>query len=114
MINGFLAGNQIPKAITHTCLVFIPKVDNVQAFNDLRPISLSNFSCKIISSLMNKQLSPLMNKLISPNQIGFIKGRSITENIMKTQDMVHNISKPSIYGNVVLKLDMTKAYDGVS
>ncbi|XP_019266683.1 PREDICTED: uncharacterized protein LOC109244105 [Nicotiana attenuata] len=83
-------------------------------FAELRPISLSNFSCKILSKLVNQRLSPLMQKLVSPNQTGFIKGRSITENIMLTQDMVHNIVKPSASGNVVLKLDMAKAYDRVS
>lgn len=114
MILDFFAGNQIPKAITHTCLTLFPKVDCPQSFTELRPISLSNFSCKIISKMMNQRLSPLMQKLVSPNQTGFIKGRSITENIMPTQDMVHNITKPSPYGNVVLKLDMAKAYDRVS
>nr|XP_033510896.1 uncharacterized protein LOC117275700 [Nicotiana tomentosiformis] len=84
MISDFFEGNQIPKAITHTCLILIPKVDNPHAFNELRPISLSNFSCKIISSLVNQRLSPLMNKLISPYQTGLIKERSITENIMMT------------------------------
>ncbi|XP_075097863.1 uncharacterized protein LOC142175183 [Nicotiana tabacum] len=44
---------------------------------------------------------------------GFIKGSSITENIMMTQNMVHNITKPSTNGNVVLKVDMPKAYDRV-
>lgn len=114
MVLDFFAGNQIPKAITHTCLILIRKVDCPQTFNDLRPISLSNFSCKIISSLLNQRLSPLLHKLISPNQTGFIKGRSITDNITMTQEMVHNISKPSAYGNVVLKLGMAKAYDRVS
>lgn len=54
-----------------------------------------------------------MQKLVSPNQTGFIKGRSITKNIMLTQDMVHNIAKPSSGGNVILKLDMAKVYDKV-
>ncbi|XP_075112636.1 uncharacterized protein LOC142182308 [Nicotiana tabacum] len=103
-------GNQIPKAMTHTCLILIPKVDNPLSFNELRPISLDNFSCKIISSLVNQRLSPFMNKIISPYQIGFIKRRSITESIMMTQDMVHNNTKPSTHGNVVLKVDMAKAY----
>ncbi|XP_009621758.1 uncharacterized protein [Nicotiana tomentosiformis] len=86
-------------------------VECPQSFTELRPISLSNFSCKILSKLVNWRLSPLMQKLVSPNQTGFIKGRSITKNIMLTQDMVHNIAKPSSGGNVILKLDMAKAYD---
>lgn len=63
--------------------------------------------------LVNQRLSSLMQKLVSPNQTRFIKGRSITKNIMLTQDMVHNIVKPSASGNVVLKFDMAKAYNRV-
>nr|XP_009626730.1 uncharacterized protein LOC104117382 [Nicotiana tomentosiformis] len=102
--HSVVKGTDIPKALTHTFLVLLPKMDSPQSFTELRPISLSNFSCKIISKLMNQRLSPLMQKLVSPNQTGFIKGRSITENIMLTQDMIHNINESSLAGNVVLKL----------
>lgn len=44
-----------------TCLILISKMDNPRAFTDLLPISLSNFSCKIISSLVNRRLNSLMN-----------------------------------------------------
>lgn len=50
MVLDFFAGNQIPKAFTHTCLVLIPKVDYPQSFIEVRPINLNNFSCKILSS----------------------------------------------------------------
>lgn len=63
---------------------------------------------------MNQRLGHFMNKLVSPNQTCFIKVRSITENIMLTQDMVNNITRPSPHGNIVIKLDMIKAYDRVS
>ncbi|KAG5606087.1 hypothetical protein H5410_027579 [Solanum commersonii] len=37
------------------------------------------------------------------------KGRSISENIMLAQEIIHQIKKPTIGSNVVIKLDMTKA-----
>lgn len=54
-----------------------------------------------------------MHKIISPYHIGFIKGRSISDNILLTQELVHNINKSPNLGNVVIKLNMTKAYDRV-
>lgn len=77
ILDFFFVGNQIPRELSHTCLILLPKVDFPQSFTELRHISLSNFSFKIISKLVNQRLSPLMHKLISPNQTGFIKGRSL-------------------------------------
>lgn len=55
-----------------------------------------------------------MSKIISPNQSGFMKNRSISDNIILTQELVHNMKRPNINGNVIFKLDMTKAFDRVS
>lgn len=52
-----------------------------------------------------------MYKVISPHQASFVKDRSIKNNIMLTQEMVHNISKPGVNGNVVMKPDMIKTFD---
>uniref|UniRef100_M1A3C1 Reverse transcriptase n=1 Tax=Solanum tuberosum TaxID=4113 RepID=M1A3C1_SOLTU len=52
--------------------------------------------------------------LIASNQSGFVKGRSIFENILLTQEIVAHIRLRGKAANVVLKLDMAKAYDRVS
>ncbi|XP_070011018.1 uncharacterized protein [Nicotiana sylvestris] len=54
-----------------------------------------------------------MDKIISPNQTSFIKGRTISDNVMLTQELVHNIRKPNSGGNIILKLDMANAFDRV-
>ncbi|XP_059288678.1 uncharacterized protein LOC132042067 [Lycium ferocissimum] len=45
---------------------------------------------------------------------GFVKGRSIVENILLVQEIVHDMRLRGRPANVVIKLDMTKAYDRVS
>nr|XP_016462864.1 PREDICTED: uncharacterized protein LOC107785952 [Nicotiana tabacum] len=80
----------------------------------MRPISLSNFSNKIISRVVHERLVDLLPSLISPNQAGFIKGRSIVENILLTQEIITDIRLRGKPSNVVIKLDMAKAYDRVS
>lgn len=83
-------------------------------FSDMRPISLSKFSCKIITKILSIRLNRLLSKMISENQSGFIKGRLITESILLTQEIVQSIKRKNKGGNVVIKLDMAKAYDRMS
>ncbi|XP_059310173.1 uncharacterized protein LOC132061355 [Lycium ferocissimum] len=83
-------------------------------FSQIRPISLSKFTNKILSKIITIRLAPILPKLISENQSGFIKGRLITENILLTQEIVHGIKGGKDQGNLVMKLDMPKAYDKVS
>ncbi|XP_049378041.1 uncharacterized protein LOC125842768 [Solanum stenotomum] len=97
VIHAFFCGQMIPKYFSHSCIVLLPKVTNPNKLTEFRPISLSNFTSKIISKLS-----------------GFIKGRSISENIMLAQEIIHQIRKPNIGSNVIIKLDMAKAYDRVS
>ncbi|XP_042979857.1 uncharacterized protein LOC122310040 [Carya illinoinensis] len=62
---------------------------------------------------MVNRLSPLLANIISPEQGAFLSGRSIFDNISMTQEMIHSINKPAYGGNVVLKIDMAKAFDSV-
>lgn len=107
-------GKGLTKFFSHTCLVLIPKIDSPPSFSDFRPISLSNFSNKIISKILSLRLNPLLHKLISPNQSDFVKDRLIYENMLLAQEIIHNISDKNKGGNVVIKLDMAKAYDRMS
>ncbi|XP_060210957.1 uncharacterized protein LOC132637971 [Lycium barbarum] len=110
----FFMKGKMTKFFSHTLLVLIPKVESPSNFTEFRPISLSNFSSKIITKLISRRLNPLLPLMISENQSGFLKGRLITENVQLTQEIVQNIKCKNKGGNVVIKLDMAKAYDGMS
>ncbi|KAH0772311.1 hypothetical protein KY290_016292 [Solanum tuberosum] len=114
VIHAFFCGQMIPKYFSHSCIVLLPKVNSPNKLNEFKPISLSNFTSKIISKIVSSRLSPILPNLVSLNQTGFVKGRSISENIMLAQEIIHHIKKPNIGSNVVIKLDMAKAYDRVS
>jgi len=115
MVRAFFNGHELPKCVTHTNLVLLPKKKEVCTFSDLRPISLSNFTNKVVSRVIHERLVGLLPNLISEEQAGFVKGRSIVENILLTQEIVTDMRLRIKAGpNVVLKLDMTKAYDRLS
>ncbi|XP_075099940.1 uncharacterized protein LOC142176380 [Nicotiana tabacum] len=115
MVRALFNGHELPKCVTHTNLVLLPKEKKVTTFSDLRPISLSNFSNKVISRVVHERLVKFLPSLISEEQSGFVKGRNIVENILLTQEIVTDIRLRTKAGpNVILKLDMTKAYDRLS
>lgn len=86
VVQYFFCGHSMPKYFSHACLVLLPKVEHPNKLSDFRPISLSNFTNKVISKLNCLRLAPILPLLISDNQSGFVTGRSIFENIMLAQE----------------------------
>uniref|UniRef100_A0A0V0IXG7 Putative ovule protein n=2 Tax=Solanum chacoense TaxID=4108 RepID=A0A0V0IXG7_SOLCH len=114
MVRVFFCGQELPRFITHTNMILILKKEVVNNFGDLRPISLSTFTNKIISRMLHERLVAVLPGIISQHQAGFMKGRSITENVFLAQEIVRDINRRNKLTNVVVELDMTKAYDRVS
>jgi hypothetical protein len=83
------------------------------SFDKFRPISLCSVVYKICSKLIVNRLSAVLCRLVSEEQGAFLPGRSIFENISLTQELVQDINKPIRGGNIMMKIDMAKAYDTV-
>jgi hypothetical protein len=105
--NGFLL-----KEFNHTHLALIPKIDKPLKVTQFRPISLTNFSYKIISKILANRFKPLLHKIISPNQSAFLQGRSIQDNSVLAHELFHTMKQKRGRGGLMaLKLDMEKAFD---
>ncbi|KAF3632412.1 hypothetical protein FXO38_26175 [Capsicum annuum] len=50
----------------------------------------------------------VLPKIISKNQSNFVKGRSITENVLLAQKIIRDITRRNKLHNIVVKLDMAK------
>ncbi|XP_026443850.1 uncharacterized protein LOC113344004 [Papaver somniferum] len=105
---------KIPNGINSSFIVLIPKNCKSDAIKDYRPIGLSNFFFKIITKILATRLGKVLNKLISEEQVAFMKGRNIHENIALASELISEISTERKYGNVGLKLDIAQAFDTLS
>lgn len=112
-VRQFFNGAFLPRSITATSIVLLPKKDNPEAWSDYRPISLCNVSNKIFTKILSEGLAPILPKVIAPNQSGFVKGRLLNDNVLLAQEMFHELHRNNPTPNVALKLDMAKAYDRV-
>ncbi|KAI0497186.1 hypothetical protein KFK09_020408 [Dendrobium nobile] len=62
---------------------------------------------------MNRLMLILLN-IISPYQMGFVKGHAITDNILLAQEYCHDLDVKVRGGNMIMKLDIAKAYDNIN
>ena len=78
-----------------------------------RPISLLNYDYKIAASALVKRLQGVISDLISHDQVGYIKGRSLAENIRLIEDVFYYVQNYSSKG-IALLSDFKKAFDCLS
>ncbi|KAI5313939.1 hypothetical protein L3X38_043115 [Prunus dulcis] len=118
-IQGFTAdlftGQAIPKPLNSTQIVLIPKIPNPEVVSQFRPISLCNFSYKILSKILANRLKPHLPSIISPTQNAFVPDRQIQDNILVAHEVFHalKLKKSKKKFEMGVKLDMNKAYDRV-
>ena len=125
---GIFVGNEVTDAmldflhfgnmeldINYTHIVLIPKIKKLEKMANFRPISLCNVIYKITSKVLANWLKLILPQIISPSQSAFVPGRLITDNVLipyETLNAMH-IIKNGKKGALVLKLDVSKAYDKV-
>nr|XP_027067829.1 uncharacterized protein LOC113693496 [Coffea arabica] len=112
-VQAFFQGMRLPRSFTSTSILLLPKVAGATQWKDFRPISLCNVCSKIISKIVSDRLGRVLPALVDPWQTGFVPGRGITDNILLTQELVADLDRRLKHPNLMLKLDMEKAYDRV-
>ncbi|KAG6783515.1 hypothetical protein POTOM_012964 [Populus tomentosa] len=110
----FFTNNSLPRCVNATRVALVPKVENPSSMHDFRPISCCNILYKCISKIIVSRLKSVLNDIIGPAQSAFLPGRSISDAILLTQELMHNSHLSNGPSNCALKIDLQKAFDTVS
>jgi hypothetical protein len=103
------------KDLNSTYIALIPMSKNPVCLIDYRPISLCNVLYKLISKVLANGIKEVLPAIISPYQSAFILGHLVTDNILAVYETLHTMHSQmySKLGFMVVKLDMSKAYNRV-
>ncbi|GJR41849.1 hypothetical protein Tco_1309952 [Tanacetum coccineum] len=112
-VRDFFLNGQILKEINHTFIALISKIPTPLRINDYQPISCCNMIYKCISKILTNRIIEGVSEVVSENQSAFIPGRNISDNILITQELMHNYHRKRGYPRCAFKVDIQKAYDTV-
>ncbi|GLT51810.1 hypothetical protein SLA2020_251920 [Shorea laevis] len=113
-VNNALRDGYFEHTLLQAHITLIPKGDCPDIIQKFRPICLLNVAYKVLSKVIVNRLRPFLQHLIGPFQNSFLAGRSTTNNIILTQEVVHSMRKKrGRKGAIVFKIDLHKAFDSI-
>lgn len=110
-VQQFFSLGSIPRQVNAAILALIPKKPNLSHVSDYRPISYCTTIDKCVVKILANRIHNALPHLISQNQAAFIRGRSISDNILLAHELVHNYHWTGISLRSVVKIDLHKAFD---
>jgi len=115
MVLNVLNMNMSISSINRTNITLVPKINNPSKMTNFRPISLSNVVYKLVAKVLANRLKIVLPHIISKNQSVFLSERLITDNVLVAFELMHYLEhkKEGEENFMVVKLDMSKAYDHV-
>lgn len=114
MMSDFHRTGKLEKSINCSFIALIPKTDNPNEIADFRPICLVSSLYKIVAKVLAQRLKAVIGNLVSETQCAFIRGKQIFDGILIANEVIHSMDKMvGNEGNLILKLDFSKAYDCV-
>lgn len=113
-VRHFFNTSDMLRQVNATVITLIPKFPGASSLKDFRPISLCNTVYKVISRLLSARLKLLAPLAIQNNQVGFVKGRLLCENVLLASELVKDFDKPGPTRRGCLQIDISKAFDNLN
>lgn len=110
-VKEFFRNGKLLKDMNITAITLIPKKPEACCLTDYRPISCCNIVYKLISKIIANRLKPILTECVSPNQVAFLNGRSLGENVLLATELIKDYNKSSCLKSAMLKIDIRKAFN---
>ncbi|CAL9247494.1 unnamed protein product, partial [Arabidopsis halleri] len=98
-------------AFNATAIILIPKDTGADRLANFRPVACCNTIYKIITRIISNRLKLFISLAVQRNQVGFIKGRLLCENVLLASELVEGFHLEGAVSRGCLQIDLTKAYD---
>ena len=82
-----------PAGLNEILLILLPKNPNSDYITEFHPIALCNVIYKIVAKMLASRLKLALGSIISKSQSAFILGRSITDNVMISAEVMHYLKR---------------------
>ncbi|CAA7058378.1 unnamed protein product [Microthlaspi erraticum] len=112
-VREFFTGSFMLRQVNTTVISLIPKIAGAETLQNFRPISLCNTVYKVISRILSLRLKRLIPEVVQRNQVGFVQGRLLCENVLLASELVRDFNKDGVISRGCLQIDISKAYDNV-
>lgn len=112
IVNSCLLENIFPDAWKISKILPLPKRQNIEDYNDIRPISILPVLSKVIEKVMNVQIREFLNAHnILPNcQSGFRPGYSCATALLSITDDIIEAADKGL-ATILVLIDYSKAFD---
>lgn len=112
-VKSFFTDYYMPRQANATVISLIPKFNGASSLTDFRPVSLCNTVYKTISKMLSARLKPITQASVQLNQVGFIKGRVLADNVLLASELVADFHKRGRVTKGCLQVDISKAFDSI-
>ena len=113
-IREFFQTGILPRGFNSTAITLIPKVTGADSLSQFRPVACCTTIYKVITRLISSRLKLFIDQAVQANQVGFIKGRLLCENVLLASELVDNFQAEGETTRGCLQVDISKAYDNVN
>ncbi|CAI5530214.1 unnamed protein product [Closterium sp. Naga37s-1] len=113
MAKDFAASASLSTDVKEAVTILLHKKGDKDQLNNYRPITLLNFSYKVLARVIADRMKKVMGKVISEEQYGFLPGRRLTDAVGLFADVI-DAARNKNKDWFLLLVDFKKAYDLVS
>ncbi|KAG7539011.1 Reverse transcriptase zinc-binding domain [Arabidopsis suecica] len=113
-IQDFFSTGHLPRGFNATAITLIPKITGADHPTQFRPISCCTTVYKVIARLLKQKLKLFISDAVQANQVGFVQGRQLCENVLLASELVTDFHIPATTTRGCLQVDLAKAYDNLN